>query len=151
MNTLSEEQRKLLLEHHRAPCISMYLPTHQAGAEIQHDRIRLKQQTRQAENLLFLANVPAAQVENLLEPIGALLDDEAFWLCPSAGLALFRSPDLFHPSRLPCRCKELVVVGSHFYLKPLPTTGTMQLPGEPPMISTRSFQQPMMAALRACL
>lgn len=119
MNTLSQEKRRLLLEHHRGLCISMYLPTHQAGAEIQHDRIRLKKQTRQAENLLFLANVPAAEVEDLLEPIGALVDDEAFWLHPGDGLALFRSPDLFNPYRLPCSFQELVVVSNHFYLKPL--------------------------------
>src|SRR5215472_1153480 len=77
MNTLSAEKRKLLLENHPEPCISLYLPTNGAGAELQQDQIRLKQQMRQAENLLFLANVPAAEVEDLLEPIGALLDDEA--------------------------------------------------------------------------
>ena len=119
MNTLSEEQRRLLLEHHREPCISLYLPTHRAGPEIQQDRIRLKRQTRQAENLLFLANMPAAEVENLLEPIQALVDDEAFWLHASTGLALFRSPDLFHSYRLPFSFQELVVVSTHFYFKPL--------------------------------
>jgi hypothetical protein len=119
MNTLSEEKCRLLLEQHREPCISMYLPTHRVGADIQQDRIRLKNQTRQAENLLFLANVHAAEVENLLEPIQALVDDEAFWLHPSNGLALFRSPNMFDPYRLPFSCKELVVVSNHFYLKPL--------------------------------
>ena len=107
------------MEQHHEPCISMYLPTHRVGAEIQQDQIRLKNQTRQAENLLFLANVHAAEVENLLEPIQALVDDEAFWLHPSNGLALFRSPDMFNPYWLPFSFKELVVVSTHFYLKPL--------------------------------
>ncbi len=119
MNTLSAEKHKLLMEHHRGLCISMYLPTHRVEVEIQQDRIRLKQQMRQAENLLFLANVHAAEVEDLLEPIQALVDDEAFWLHPSDGLALFRSPDMFNSYRLPFSFRELVVISTHFYLKPL--------------------------------
>ncbi len=119
MSTRSKGNLKMLMEKHREPCISLYLPTHQVGPEIQHDWIRLKNQTRQAENLLFLANVHAAEVESLLEPILALVADEPFWLHPSNGLALFRSPDMFNPYRLPFSFKELVVVSTHFYLKPL--------------------------------
>jgi hypothetical protein len=119
MSTRSEGNLNMLMENHRGPCISLYLPTHQVGPEIQHDRIRLKNQMRQAENLLFLANVHAAEVENLLEPILALVADEPFWLHPSEGLALFRSPDVFAPYHLPFSCKEFVVASNHFYLKPL--------------------------------
>jgi hypothetical protein len=119
MSTLSEGKRKLLMENHHEPCISIYLPTHQAGSEIQQDRVRLKNQTRQAENLLLLANVHTVEVVNLLEPIQALVDDEPFWLHPSEGLALFRSQDMFAPFRLPSNFQELVVVSNHFYLKPL--------------------------------
>ncbi len=119
MNTRSKGNLKMLMEKHREPCISLYLPTHQVGPEIQQDRIRLKNQTRQAENLLFLANVHAAEMENLLEPIQALVADEPFWLHPSEGLALFRSQDVFDPYRLPFSFQELVVVSTHFYFKPL--------------------------------
>jgi hypothetical protein len=114
MNTRSKGNLKMLMEKHREPCISMYLPTHQVGPEIQQDRIRLKNQTRQAENLLFLANVHAAEMENLLEPVQALVADEPFWLHPSEGLALFRSQDVFDPYRLPFSFQELVVVSTHF-------------------------------------
>ncbi len=119
MNTLSKGTLKILMEQHPGPCISIYLPTHRAAAEMQQDRIRLKNQTRQAENLLILANLHSAEIEDLLEPIRTRADDEQFWLHPSDGLALFRSPDVFAPYRLPSSFKELVVVGNHFYLKPL--------------------------------
>lgn len=119
MSTRSKGNLKMLMEKHRGPCISLYLPTHWTGTEMQQDRIRLKNQMRQAENLLFLANVHAAEVENLLEPILALVADEPFWLHPSEGLALFRSQDIFDPYRLPFSFKELVVISTHFYLKPL--------------------------------
>ncbi len=119
MSTRSKGNLKMLMEKHRGPCISMYLPTHRTGAEMQQDRVRLKNQMRQAENLLCLANVPAAEVEDLLEPIQALVADEPFWLHPSDGLALFRSPDVFAPYHLPSSFKEQVTVCNHFYLKPL--------------------------------
>ncbi len=119
MSTRSKGNLKMLMEKHRGPCISLYLPTHRTGTEMKQDRIRLKNQTRQAENLLFLANVYVAEVEDLLEPIQALVDDEPFWLHPSEGLALFRSQDVFDPYRLPSSFQELVVVSNHFYLKPL--------------------------------
>ncbi len=119
MSTRSKWNLKMLMEKHRGPCISLYLPTHRTGTEMQQDRIRLKNQMRQAENLLFLANVHAAEVEDLLEPIQALVDDEPFWLHPSDGLALFRSQDVFAPYHLPFSFKEQVTVSNHFYLKPL--------------------------------
>jgi hypothetical protein len=140
MNTLSAEKRKLLLENHRGLCISLYLPTHRVGAELQRDRIRLKQQMRQAENLLFLANVHAAEVEDLLEPIQALVDDEAFWLHPSDGLALFRSQDVFDLYRLPTSFQELVVVSTHFYLKPLlPWLGNVSKPQQDAVAHYRDY------------
>jgi hypothetical protein len=129
MSTRSEGNLKMLMEHHRGLCISLYLPTHREGAELQQDRIRLTHQMRQAENLLFLANVYTAEVEDLLEPIQTLVDDEAFWLHPSDGLALFRSQDVFDLYRLPSSFQELVVVSTHFYLKPLlPWLGTVSKP-----------------------
>jgi hypothetical protein len=119
MSIRSKGNLKMLMEQHRGPCISLYLPTHRTGTEMQQDRTRLKNQMRQAENLLFLTNVHVAEVEDLLEPIQALVDDEPFWLHPSEGLALFRSRDVFDPYRLPFSFQELVVVSNHFYLKPL--------------------------------
>src|SRR5262249_25256635 len=140
MNMLSAVKRKLLLEHHRGLCISMYLPTNRAGAELQQDRIRLRQLTRQAENLLFLANVPAAEVEDLLEPIGALPDDETFWLHPSNGLALFHSQDVFDLYWLPYSFQELVVVSTHFYLKPLlPWLGSVSKPQQEAAAHYRNY------------
>jgi hypothetical protein len=89
------------------------------GPEMQQDRIRLKKQVGQAENLLLLTDVHSVEVEDLLEPIQELVDDEQFWLHLSDGLALFRSPDVFAPYRLPSSFRELVVVSNHFYLRPL--------------------------------
>ena len=110
---------RVLLEQHNGPCISMFLPTHRAGIETHRDPLRLRNHIRAAENRLLLDHLRTTQVEHLLQPIQALLEDESFWLHPGDGLALFRSPDTFRTYWLPSSFKEQVVVTDHFYLKPL--------------------------------
>jgi len=87
--------------------------------ETQQDPLRLKNHIRAAENRLLLDHLRTTQVEHLLQPIQALLEDESFWLHPGDGLALFRSPDTFRTYWLPSSFQEQVVVTDHFYLKPL--------------------------------
>jgi hypothetical protein len=119
MKIASTSEFRSLLEHHNGPCISMFLPTHRAGIETQQDPLRFRNHIRAAENRLLLDQLHTTQVEHLLQPIQAILEDEQFWLHPSDGLALFRSPDLFRTFWLPSSFKEQVVVTDHFYLNPL--------------------------------
>ena len=42
MNELSKDELRLLIEKGKAPSLSIYLPTHKAGAEVQQNAIRLK-------------------------------------------------------------------------------------------------------------
>ena len=107
------------MEQQQGHCISLFLPTHQAGEETQQDSLRLSHQLRAVENRLLLKNLRPTQVQALLEPIQALLDDEQCWLYRSSGLAVFRSPELFRTYWLPYPFKEQVIVTGHFYLKPL--------------------------------
>jgi hypothetical protein len=119
MEIPSTSELRALLEQHNGPCISMFLPTHRAGTETQQDPLRLRNHIRAAENRLLLDHLRTTQVEHLLLPIQALLEDESFWLHPGDGLALFRSPDVFRTYWLPSSFQEQVVVTGHFYLKPL--------------------------------
>ncbi len=119
MNIPSRSELRTLMEQQKGPCLSMFLPMHRAGVETQQDPLRLRNLIREAENRLLLEDLRSAQVEHLLQPIQALLEDEQFWLHPGDGLALFRSPGVFHTYRLPSSLKEQVVVTDHFYLKPL--------------------------------
>jgi hypothetical protein len=119
MDRLSKNEIKPLLETHKAPCVSIFLPTSRGGVESQLDELRLRHQIRDSENRLLLDNLRSTQVEKLLEPIIALLDDGGFWLHTVDGLALFRTSEMFSYYRLPYSFKEQVVVSDHFYLKPL--------------------------------
>jgi hypothetical protein len=119
MKTLSASELRVLMEQQQGPCISLFLPTHRAGGDTQQDPLRLRHQLRAVENRLLLKNLRSTQVQALLEPIQALLDDEQFWLHPSDGLAVFRSSELLRAYWLPYPFKEQVTVTNHFYLKPL--------------------------------
>ena len=119
MDRLSKKEIKTLLEKHEGLCVSIFLPTSLGGLESQQDELRLRHQIRDTENRLLLENLRSTEVEKLLEPLHALLEDGAFWLHTIDGLAIFRTPEMFHCYRLPYSFKEQVVVSDHFYLKPL--------------------------------
>lgn len=119
MNMPSKSELRVLMGKQEAPCISIYLPTHRGGAEMHCDAPQLWNSIRESENRLLLNDLHASQVEDLLKPILALLEDEQFWLHPSDGLVVFRSPGVLRIYRLPRTFKEQVVVAAHFYLRPM--------------------------------
>jgi len=55
----------------------------------------------------------------LMTPVRELVDDQAFWQTQSAGVAIFRSPEVFKTFRLPTPLDENAVVEHRFHLKPL--------------------------------
>jgi Bacterial archaeo-eukaryotic release factor family 7 len=120
IDILSRESLQTLMEPQEGPCISLFMPTDRTGVEGQQDQLRIRRLIREAESLVIdKAQLHSAQVEDLLEPLRALLDDKQFWRHVSDGLAIFRSPKAFRSLRLPSSFEEQVVVGDHFYLKSL--------------------------------
>jgi hypothetical protein len=119
MPTLSHQDLKSVIAAGQAPAISIFLPTHRAGPEIQQDSIRLKNLVKQAERQLLADGSRGADARELLAPVTELLDDSAFWRHQGDGLAIFRSEDLFRVYRLPINVQEFVAVSHRFYVKPL--------------------------------
>jgi hypothetical protein len=119
MDRLSKNEIKTLLEKHEGLCVSIFLPTSRGGVDSQQDELRLRHQIRDTENRLLLENLRSTEVEKLLEPFNALLEDGGFWSHTVDGLAIFRTPEMFSYYRLPYSFNEQVVVSDHFYLKPL--------------------------------
>lgn len=119
MDRLSKNEIKKLLEKHEGPCVSIFLPTSRGGVESQQDELRFRHQIRDTENRLLLENLRSVEIEKLLVPFNALLEDGGFWLYTIDGLAIFRTSEMFSYYRLPFSFKEQVVVSNHFYLKPL--------------------------------
>jgi hypothetical protein len=119
MDRLSKHELKTLLEKQKGVCVSIFLPTSRGGVESQQDELRLRHQIRNVENRLLLENLRSIEVEKLLEPLTALLEEGGFWLHTVDGLAMFRTSEMFRSYRLPSSFKEQVMVSDHLYLKPL--------------------------------
>lgn len=119
MPLLSKSELRSLTENQSSPCTSIYLPTHEAGREIQQDPIRLKNQLSEAEAQLGAKGMNEQEIQTLLKPAIALMDDANFWRHQSQGLALFITPDTFRYYRVPLSFEELTIVADQFYTKPL--------------------------------
>jgi hypothetical protein len=119
MNILSRDDLRTLMGKHKGLCVSIFMPTHRAGREIQQDPIRLKNLLGEAEEALTLSGLRTPDAQELLEPAEKLLQDSLFWQRQSDGLALFLSSEAFRYYRLPFDFDELVVVTDRFHVKPL--------------------------------
>lgn len=101
------------------PCVSLYLPTHRRGKEVQQDPARLDALLRRAEQRLRRLGLDDGAVAEILDPARELVDDLAFWRFQAEGLALFAAPRIFRYYRLPLGFTERVAVGDRFAVKPL--------------------------------
>ncbi len=119
IDALSRETLKALIEQRDLASVSLYMPTHRAGSQIQEGPVRLKNLLKQAEKELLDRGMRTRNVQKLLEPAEGLVPDSLFWKYQSDGLALFLSPGSFLFFRLPLDFEELVVVNERFHLKPL--------------------------------
>jgi hypothetical protein len=118
--TLKRDDWKLLLEKPPGPCVSLFMPTHRSGPEVQQDQVRLKNLLRQAEGRLVAAGLKPGEAAEVLKPAENMVSDALAWTQRSDGLALFCAPGFFRSFHLPLAFKERVVVsGQRFYLRPL--------------------------------
>lgn len=99
--------------------ISIYLPTHRKGEEVQQDPIRLKNLLAEAQEQLKDKNVAGKRIEKLLEEPRKLLDQPSFWRHNDKGLALFISEEDFEYYRIPHSFGERVMISDHFLITPL--------------------------------
>jgi hypothetical protein len=115
------EEIKTLAEINADTCVSIYMPTHRAGSDIQQDPIRLRNLLGEAERRLDAAGMRPNQVRELLAPADELIPRHSFWQHQSDGLAVFLAPGFFRHYRVPVRLDELVVTAPRLHLKPLLT------------------------------
>lgn len=121
MNYFSEEQFKEMAKVNAPDCISVFMPTHRAGQEVneKQDQIKLKTQVQKVANELELRQLDNRTIEQLLKPINELVNDSVFWSHQSDGLAIFRNMHSFEYYTLPVAFDSFTYVSDHFYLKPM--------------------------------
>jgi hypothetical protein len=105
----------------KSPMISIFIPTHRAGEEVQqnHDAIQLKSILQEVENNLKHHQLKAKTIKKMLQPAYALLDDSGYWHKLSDGIALFIADEFFEHYEVPVWFESFYEISHQFYLKPL--------------------------------
>lgn len=102
-------------------CISIYIPTHQEGLEVNEnmDIISFKNEIQDIKIQLSENGLDNRTIDKILKPAWDLIDDTSFWRLQSHGLAVFLKEDFFQYLRLPVSFKMFSVISSRFVFSPL--------------------------------
>ncbi len=119
MDILSRQDFQFLAGgDYQPPCVSITMPTVQAGDQIQQNAIRFKNLITQVENQLIERHLDAGLVSDLLGRLRQIAGPgDGFWQLQSHGLAVYLSPDTLY--RLPLPLVERVMVDERFNIAPL--------------------------------
>jgi len=118
MELLTKDLIQELLSANQAPCLSLYMPTHQKHPENLQDVIVFKSLVRQMEESLA-QKYSAGEVQKYLEPIKELVQNDNIWNHTLDGLAVFSAEGMFRVIRLHKSVEELAIVADSFHTKPL--------------------------------
>ncbi len=102
-------------------CLSIYLPTHSSGKEVneQQDIIVFKNMLQKSQKLLEEKKTDPSLIQQMLQPGYELLRDDQFWLNQQEGLACFITENSFRYLQLPISVQEQVYCNNSFMLTPL--------------------------------
>jgi hypothetical protein len=119
--TLSKESFAELANFTSSCCVSVYLPTHQAGVAVneQRDAITFKSTLQRIQAALKAKGMEQAMIDHFLEPGYVLLKDEKFWFGLTKGLAVFMSDGYLKYFRMPFEPKEELMINTSFRISPL--------------------------------
>ncbi|WP_345950679.1 hypothetical protein ABDD95_04340 [Mucilaginibacter sp. PAMB04274] len=121
MELISKEEFKELINYHGNNCISIYIPTHRAGVEVneKQDAIVLKNALQAVNADLQKKGLNSQTIEQLLKPGFELYNNEIFWNSQLDGLAVFMADDFFKVIQLPFAVNEESYLNNSFYISPL--------------------------------
>lgn len=101
------------------PSVSVYMPTHKMGKEVQQDPIRFKNLLKEVEQELSEQGMKEREIDSFLEEPRKLLDQPLFWQHADKGLAVFITEGMFEYFRVPLSFNERVLVEQQFLITPL--------------------------------
>lgn len=121
MEIISKEEFKELAAYKADGCISIYIPTHTAGVEVneKYDTLVFKNNVQKARTLLLEKGIDQRKIDTILDPAVQLIRNEDFWNKQSHGLAVFLADGFFKMYQLPLTVKEELLVNSSFLLTPI--------------------------------
>ncbi len=118
MNKFSLNDLNELIRIKEYPCISIYLPTHVTGIDLQQNHIKLKNLLSKCQSRVE-AEWAREKVQEFFKPGTVLLNDTFFWSKQSEGLALFISPGFSRYYNLSVAPPEKNFFGNYYDILPL--------------------------------
>ncbi len=121
METLSKKEFYELSERHANPCISIYLPTHASGVEVNEktDQITFKSILQRTSAELKDRGLDPEITANLLRPAQELVNDTSFWNNQSSGLCVFLSEGFSRVIKIPHTVHEELLINGSFSVRQL--------------------------------
>ncbi len=118
---ISKEEFTELVNHKASNYITVYMPVHNAGVEVneKHDLITFKNILQKAKQQLEEKGLDQAAIEKVLKGGFELLNNESFWKNQTKGLAVYLSENGTKVIKLPVPVKEELIVNTSFLLTPL--------------------------------
>jgi hypothetical protein len=102
------------------PCVSLFMGTHRFGPETTtQDPVRLRNLVESARSAMSDAGTEPAVIDEILDPVSALVDDSSFWQHQSDGLAVFSARGRFERFRVQLPLAEEATVAGSFRVRPL--------------------------------
>ena len=125
---LTREIFQDLANHEAEFCISIYLPTHRSGVEVNElqDNLAFKNALQRVAGELKEKGVDQTRIQKILEPGYELLRNTPFWRSMEQGLAVFITEDMFKYVKMPDKPHEEVLLNSTFMLKQLVNAMTIK-------------------------
>jgi hypothetical protein len=116
---ITKEKIKELINKEPQPCVSIFMPVLKAGSQFRQNSIRFKNLVANAMDRLTAAGVSEIDAKNILTPGKQIVNDESFWETQSHSFIAYMSNNFLASYSLDFPIKENVIVGNHFYIKPL--------------------------------
>lgn len=110
-----------LAGYNKAPCVSILMPTHKAGVEVNErvDVSAFKTCLQQVEKRLIEKGTDQTTIKRMLTPAYDLLKEDAFWHSLNNGLAVYMADGFFKFVKLSAPFVQHVYINNSFYVSPL--------------------------------
>ncbi len=125
---LTKELFADLANYRGGNCISIYLPTHKSGVDVNDsaDNLAFKNSLQNAASELKQKGLDQDKIQKILDPGYELLKNSSIWKNLDRGLAVFMSEALFKYVKMPDTPTAETMVNSTFMLKPLVNAMTVK-------------------------
>lgn len=121
MQPLSETDFTRLATFRSSPAISIFIPTHRAGVEVNElqDAQLFKSLLQESRKQLEEKGMKKGEVTSLVQGGAELLEDNDFWRSQQEGLGVFMGKDFFFSLKMPDPVTQELFIAPHFHVIPL--------------------------------